>query len=356
MIIINSKREFNFDLLRIFATLCVVILHVSAQGWSSADLNSSNWYAMNTYDSLVRWTVPVFVMISGTMFLNPAKELPTKKLYGKSVLRLLTAFIFWSAIYAIVSSLTNGFQFESFVKNVIQGNGHMWFLPMLAGLYILTPIFRIIVQNEKLTKYFLILSLIFNIGTHTVFSVLAPLLQNNAFSSLVYTLEKTINLIDLNPVKGYGFYYVLGYYLHSASINKKSRILIYVAALINFIAIIVGTHYATAIIGAKYQNFYSNYSLFVAITAAGMFLLFKNLKINLNSTAQKITLSLSKWSFGVYLIHEMMISVFNRLLNFNVYSLNAWISIPLLSLSIFTVSTIISAIINKIPLLKKYIV
>lgn len=66
----QADRIMYLDYLRVFATFGVVILHVSAQNWYVADINSFEWLVFHFFDSVVRWGVPVFVMISGTLFLN----------------------------------------------------------------------------------------------------------------------------------------------------------------------------------------------------------------------------------------------------------------------------------------------
>lgn len=69
-----------------------MVLHISAQNWRVTDVISFEWNVFNFYDSIVRWAVPVFVMISGALFLS--REYSIKKIYGKNILRILVAF-FW---------------------------------------------------------------------------------------------------------------------------------------------------------------------------------------------------------------------------------------------------------------------
>ena len=79
------QRLWNLDILRIVAISAVVVIHTT-QNMSKLDVTGLDWAVLNVYDGLVRWAVPVFVMISGVLFLNPAKEQPLKKLYTKNVL------------------------------------------------------------------------------------------------------------------------------------------------------------------------------------------------------------------------------------------------------------------------------
>src|SRR5574344_2350792 len=68
----ESKRPYvaYFDLLRVVAIFTVVAVHLSAQHWPDVDVHSRAWFAFNLYCSLGKWSVPIFVMISGALFLG----------------------------------------------------------------------------------------------------------------------------------------------------------------------------------------------------------------------------------------------------------------------------------------------
>ena len=138
----NIERIKYLDYLRVFATIAVIMLHVAAQNWGVTDVNKFEWNTFNLFDSLVRWCVPIFVMISGALFLN--KDIPIKNLFSKYILRLLVAFIVWSAFYALVSISSNNI--ISKIKDFISGEYHMWFILMIIGLYALTPIIKQIIK------------------------------------------------------------------------------------------------------------------------------------------------------------------------------------------------------------------
>lgn len=61
----GSERTVYFDYLRPVAVLAVIIIHLSAKNFESIDVNSSAWQTFNIFNSIARWSVPVFVMISG---------------------------------------------------------------------------------------------------------------------------------------------------------------------------------------------------------------------------------------------------------------------------------------------------
>ncbi len=95
------ERKIYCDYLRLLATFAVIILHVSASNWYSANVNSIEWQSFNFYDSIVRWCVPIFVMISGSLFLN--KDISLKTIYNKYIPRMIIAFFTWSIFYALMA-------------------------------------------------------------------------------------------------------------------------------------------------------------------------------------------------------------------------------------------------------------
>jgi len=54
---------------RIVAIFGVVLIHTSAKVLLESDVGDSQWWAANVYDALARWSVPVFVMVSGALLL-----------------------------------------------------------------------------------------------------------------------------------------------------------------------------------------------------------------------------------------------------------------------------------------------
>ena len=79
----KTQRVVYFDALRVFASLAVMVLHLAAQHWADVPVDSGAWRAFNGWNSAVRWCVPVFVMISGALFLE--RPIPLKKLCSRSM-------------------------------------------------------------------------------------------------------------------------------------------------------------------------------------------------------------------------------------------------------------------------------
>lgn len=142
------KRNYSIDTLRTIATLLVILLHVSAgyviTGKNNLTFDTSFW-AGNIVNSFSRICVPLFVLISG-MFLVGRKE-TFKQSYQKRASRILVPLISWTIIYilyrvAISFIADNPIDIKSLLASVILGRPfyHMWYLFMIIGLYLITPI------------------------------------------------------------------------------------------------------------------------------------------------------------------------------------------------------------------------
>ena len=74
---------------RILAVCGVVFLHVAAGVVLGHEVGTGDWWFGNVYDSVVRWCVPVFVMISGALLLDPGKKEDLSTFYKKRLARVL---------------------------------------------------------------------------------------------------------------------------------------------------------------------------------------------------------------------------------------------------------------------------
>lgn len=93
---------------KIVAMFAVVIVHVAATFVLNSPIGSSNWWVGNLYESAARWSVPVFVMLSGALLLHPNKQESLSVFYKKRLSRILVPLIFWSLFYLLWASLKGG--------------------------------------------------------------------------------------------------------------------------------------------------------------------------------------------------------------------------------------------------------
>ncbi|MCV9929408.1 acyltransferase family protein [Flavobacterium sp. LS1R49] len=329
--------------LRVVATISVIFLHVASEIlYQYGCVSNFVWWTANVYDSLVRFCVPIFVMLTGVLMLSRTYEL--NDFLKKRFSRIVLPFLFWSFIYAMFSlndKISGGqeMSFGEIIKWVFDllRNGssfHLWYIYMIIGIYLFIPIISKWAQNatEKEILYF-----IFIWG-------LTLLINEPIFS------EFRIR-IDLAYFSGFIGYVVLGYYLSIKSFTYSKRMLRIISVLLIFIGVsvtIFGTYYL-AIIDNNFNEYFYNYStLNVLMVSIGVFLFFKNLEIS-NSIVIKINNLISKYSYGIYLVHILILRFMEKIMGIDYDFIHPIFAIPLATLVCLLISTLIIYWINRLP-------
>ena len=336
----ESQRVVYLDILRIIATFAVIFLHVSCREYYSAFI-SYDWYLAVFNGSLVRWAVPIFVMISGALFLNPAKEIPFKDLLTQKVFRLLKIYLFWWIFYSVVMSScsllfgdTIGLPFS---YDFLMPRFHLWFLPMLMGIYLLIPFLRKIAADESLLRFALILWLVYLTGSFF----------------MVIKIPQISPLFAMNIVVGHTGYFLLGYYLSKVSITDKQRKVIYLLGVLGFILTIAGNVILSIHDGKSNDQFLDTLSVFVVFMAAALFVFIKEISPKIENKTARFVEYVRYDLFGIYLTHALWLTVLNRAVLRNLC--NQAITIPLIAIAVLVLSLYTTKLIRKIPFLKKFV-
>jgi surface polysaccharide O-acyltransferase-like enzyme len=339
----NKENLEWINSLRVLATFSVIFLHVTAGIlYQYGSISNLDWWTGNIYDSSVRFCVPIFLMISGALILSKTYE-STREYLKKRVLRILFPFLFWSIIY-IARDLFLKFNYGEylsfieilkfiFIKLKSGASFHLWYIYLIIGLYLFFPIIGKWIHNSNKheIKYFL------GIWSLTVFAHL-PFVKN------------FIPNIEISYFSGYIGLPVLGYYLSKTTFNFNEKKAVYILSVLTGVLItIFGTYFATKQRGSFYSEFYDYLTPNVILVSIGIFLLFKDF-VKFNS---KIILFFSKYSYGTYLIHILVLWILEKL-GFSYAFVNPIIGISITSVLCFIVSTLIVFVINKLPL-GKYI-
>lgn len=356
----NYQRVNYLDRLRVLAAIAVIAVHVTAEYIYSLPVGSSQWQAMNILDGSVRWCVPVFVMISGALFLrtNPQGEERTKdykKIWKRNILHLVTAFLFWSTVYC----LSDYYQLEGMdhawahrISEIIFGPVPFWYLYMIFGLYVLLPFLRPIAHDKRLLKGFLILSLIFTFLFPSLQMIAQDYSAGRPFLSLAVSVAFSgIGNISWNFTLGYTSYFLLGYALANASISRKRQRILYALGLIGLILVPVVTSYFSNRSGELATQYYGYFFLPTMAAAAALFVF---AKYHWDSPS-KIWCFLSKNTFGIYLVHHLILFMIRH--NFLYFSgVISFGGILILTGIVFVISLLISIVIHQIPVLKNWVV
>lgn len=331
--------------LRVLATISVVFLHVSSALTVNFDsINISNWWLGNVFGSCVRFCVPIFVMLTGALLLP--QNISIDIFFKKRLKRVILPFLFWSVIYVIAYSLIEYSQGENItfiyflhalVDGLINGSAfHLWYIYMLIGLYLVIPVLSRWIRNstEKEILYFLIIWFL-----------------------VAMVIGKFESLKNITPIyySGYIGYLILGYYLSIKSFETKNNIksIAIFLFLLGVTITIVGTYLISERMGVLSHAFYDYLTPNVLIASIGIFLLFRFYIKVTNQFLLKIIFFIDKYSYGIYLIHILVLSSLS-LLGISATFIHPALAIPLRTLLCLGISFSLVYIINKLPL-GKYI-
>ena len=355
----NKKRVIWIELLRVMACIGVIGIHAGSQHFRDMPLDSSVWAVSNFYHGINRFAVASFIMISGCLYLDSKRTWNLRRLWKRNILPIAAAYIFWQMFYAVYRIITNGTLAKGskaalvkFMVYISKSYFHLWYLPMLIGLLIITPMLWEIVNSargKQWEEYMIVLFLVFQILPYTINYF--PLPWKDHIMDILQTVQPEM-------VTGYIGYFILGHYLSHYEVSKKLEYLVYVLGVILILAAIGLCYISSQKSGKPIQSFYENYTLAGFFWGSSFFLFFKNhvAKIKWNEKQEKRICYLGSCTFGIYLIHALIRDILHRIGIDSMMISNTAIAIPLLITMIFVLSLAAVMIIKKIPRVSKWII
>ena len=339
----KTEKYQYIDELRLLACFGVIVLHVSGVNMPVLAFGGMPWQVTNLFNGFVRFSVPVFFMISGVLHI--ARPVSIGKMYSKYILKVFSAYVFWSILYALVKCVFIHRSLFLLPEVLLEGQYHLWYLPYLLGLYAVTPILQKAADDRTLLKYIILVCFIR--------SVAVPLLSELPVIGVV--LSELAKAVPLSFFSDSLLYYILGYWLGTEEFSEKRRRCICIAgggALVTSVFLTAWQSVRTAELA---ESFYSSGHVLIVLTAASVFVL---LKYNspLSSFRKRLQrIDYAPMLFGVYLIHDLFLKVF-QLIGQDYLERCPLIMIPLISVLIFMLSYCASLLLNRIPILNRYVV
>ncbi|MFD2922526.1 acyltransferase [Halobacillus naozhouensis] len=343
-----KERLISIDLLRFLAICAVVVLHCAAP--LLYEYNGSGpkvWWLGNILDSISRWCVPVFVMISGAFILKPYQNQQSlTKFLKKRLTKILLPFIFWSILFLVYKEFHTNSEINLAigVKQFLTGDVyyHLWFVYMIVGLYLIAPIFQIFISKTS-EKYIIYLLVLWFIS-----SIIYPFVME--------AFEMNIRF-DIPATDGFLGYFLLGYYLMNYHIKNKYRVTLYFLGIGSIFVTIFGTWYLTVVRseGTFRGYFFDNHSPNVFFVAVALFLLFKYMNMPFLEESPKIRnliLIASGVSFGIYMIHPIIQNTITRYIPLTEHS---FVSVPLVAVMVISISFGIIYLMQQNKITKKLV-
>lgn len=343
----SADRSRAMDLLKTLAIFFVIIIHAAYDGYAHP-VGSFPWLSTVFWGSLARPAVPLFLMVSGALMLDPGRELPLKKLWGKNILRIVVAMLVWAVVYKIwvlyqAHSLTAAALWHG-IKEVLllKHHFHLYYLQILLLVYALLPLTRFFAAHagRRELEYALIL--------WAVLGILYPFARSFWPVSLLTGIPVHWALTMPWAAAGYG---LAGYRLRQKPLPRKWAILL---LLVGFAGVFSGTVAMSAAQGSLSEAFYGGMSPCVMFMAFGLFSLALSADRQPARPSRVLT-AVSNSTLCVYLVHVIFLNLFEQH-GLTVNVLPCLVSIPLISLLCFGVSWVVYWILSRIPVVRRWLI
>lgn len=340
----TSDRYQYICLLNIAACFCVVVLHCTEAAHTFSA--TASWWLAMALQSVARWAVPVFFMITGVTLLEYRKKYTTAAFFKKRLLRTGIPFVVWSLIVYLYRlflsrSLTWAGVWD-IVQRVVSNDLQpvYWFFFALFGIYLCIPVVSKLMKRENTRLLWYWVALWF------LLSAVEPLARR--FLSLTIAPHFSVPL-----AVGMLGYCILGWLLHNDTPPKKWRVVIYMAGALGALLMPVGTYFLSRGGDGTLDHLLTGYASVCTVPmAAAVFLLFRGMEPRLHPSprVKRLIDTASAASFGVYLTQMFVIGIVGHLLKPDITS-------PLYmiggAVGVYLLCVVGVAICQRIPVLRK---
>lgn len=326
----------------------VVLVHAVSPlvNTAYADLNSPTWWAAHTLDSALRWCVPVFVMISGALLLRPRPE-GVGAFYRKRWARIGIPLAVWTGGYLLWERWRDDIAVSDAVSQVASGSPsiHLYFLYVIAGLYLLTPFLRTIVAHTPRTRLWWFTGLVLALG---------------AADQLLALIDGAGGVTAATQFLPFLGYYLLGWLLLTSDPGVRTLRYGFAAFVLGTAGTTVGAGVAAVAEGewgTHAEYVYDFLSPTVALASVGVFVLLRAAGLSLANggpvarAANRTVATVSALSFGVYLVHVMVLNTLRDIAG-TPHGVDALLAGAMYAVATAAISLILVAAARRIPLLR----
>ncbi|MFX1502347.1 MAG: acyltransferase [Promethearchaeota archaeon] len=322
------KTKNSIQILRGIAIMEVILVHVCAI-YPSGGIDT-----IPIISQIVRSAIPLFVFISGYLLSSRYwEDFSVKDFYKKRFKNIYFPYFFFCGLYIFLSPLLLGrpLEFTNNLLNILFNPWnfyyHFWFIALITSFYLFYPLLvKIFLKYEKQLIWVLIISIIIQIvWNESLFGILYLLgfLEGSLLYSILFYYANYFFFKHLS-------YFVLGVYINknSPKIHSKSKKLYFlILPIVLFSAL-------NSIFGIESFHIFINIPLIV--------LVFSLIKDKNNRFLEV----LGKYSFGIYLVHVLILNFINKLWTLNIIP---WYYYPSTFIATLLASYIVIFLISKLP-------
>lgn len=330
--------------MRAAACIAIVVLHTvfAANEYFHESVSAAENLVSRIVENNMMWAVPLFVMVTGVLQLDYNKPLSMRKLYGKYILRIFSALLVFSVLFRVFDiimdheALTLMNLLKAFTEMITaKGWGHLWYLYLLIGLYIMLPFYRKIVEysSERELKYL--------VCVYVVFLSVIKMIESFGFHIGFYISDSLIYLL----------YLILGYMIYNKILKVTGRtgLALFALSTITILALDIAKYRYGAAIPS---DLFGYSSPAVIAQSIGIFAIINDSE---RTGSNKVIYSIDACAFGIYLIHMVFVRALFRYIKFNPYDSVPALSILLCVIGFSVLSYIATYCLKKMPLFRGFL-
>ncbi len=289
------ERVLFFDLLRCVAAVAVIAIHVLAPYRDGLGvIPFDHWVTAVSVNSVTRWAVPVFILISGALMLSDDRPFNASYYVRRRLGKVLIPFLVWSLFYAYLSGWTAQGYDPEVSKEVLKHSPehatyyHLGFFYYFIPLYFVVPFLQLMVQRLD-TSAIVAFTAVWLVTTACyLFRIDGPwsheLWLYTGYLTLGYLLYKKV------PLKGW---------IITTFILLGSAALVWTVFMVVMNSI-EADHYTVG-------RWLSYKTINVVLAASMIFMCCKHVGNVFSERTQRIISFISKHSLGIYLLHPIFL-------------------------------------------------
>lgn len=340
------KNKKYINILNVIAIIAVIAMHCNGIVHHYSEERS--WATSLIIECICYWAVPIFLMITGANLFEYRKKYNTKTFFEKRLKKIVIPLVFWSIIMSIIyiykqNILLKDIKLVDFI-NIIMTNEEQpiyYYLFVMIGIYMTLPLLSHLSEDKyrKTLWYIILVCFIFNCTLPVIFNIFG----------IIYNWDMSVQ------IGGYLIYVILGFLLSKQDIDKKNRLVIYSFGILSVLFRYIYTYFYSRFNHVLVIDLFGYTQFHSVLLSTSIFVFIKNInwdKIFKSERMFSIIEVISSYSFGVYLIHMLIVDIQIALININTSS---WEWRTLGILSTYLLSLISVYFLKKIKILR-YIV
>ena len=367
------------DLLMVLACFMVVFSHSCDAFVAQFDADRASFLTGVFGGSLMRASVPLFVMMTGVLLLPVGQGYDLVSFYRKRIGRILPPLVFWSValpllMYAYFNYINPSTcnpqvavdsytvqqlvqRIYTFVFNFNFDTTPLWYLYMLIGLYLLMPVLNAWLVQASQRELKVVLGLWVVSLFLPYLKMLAPVLgyQGN------YGNMELLGMCDWNIYgtfyyfSGFVGYLVLAYYLKQYPLqwSWSKMLAIMIPLFVAGYAITAGGYILTQ------EHFPGNYAYLEIVWYFNGINVFM-MTLPLFAIVQKMAVRSRRWlsrlaslAFGIYLCHFVFVFVCYDL--YDMAMLPYWVRIPCIAVTTFAIATLVAWLMSRAAFTARFV-